>query len=61
MDSTHIFLYESGDLCLCDWLQDIGAAAREESIDHCEARILGGGSDERDNPFFYPWEEDILL
>lgn len=61
MDSTHIFIDEFDYFCRCDWFQDIGAASREEGIDHGEARILGGGSDESDDPFLYPWEEDILL
>ena len=61
MYSVHIFLYELYDLCLIDRLEDIGAAAREESVDHREARILCRRSDECHDPFLHPWEEDILL
>ena len=59
--SAHILLYELDDFYLTDRLEDIRTTAREESIDHGKARVLGRRSDECDDPFLYPWEEDILL
>ena len=59
--SAHIFLYECDDLCLTDRFEDIGATAREEGIDHGEARVLRRGSDERHDALLDPWEEDVLL
>ena len=61
LDSAHIFLYELYNICLSDWLEDMGATAREESVDHGEARVLRRGSDERHDALLDPWEEDVLL
>lgn len=56
-----IFLEKCDDIRLRDRLEDIGATAWEERIYDGKTRILRRGTDEGDDAFFDPWEEDILL
>ncbi len=56
-----IFLEKCDDIRLRDRLEDIRATSWEERIYDGKTRILRRSTDEGNDAFFDPWEEDILL
>ena len=52
---------DAGQRRLVEWLQDVDACPRQQSVIEFERRVLGRGADERQRPVLDKRQEGILL